>query len=172
MSKNTALTSKALVIRHAKLSTLRRDAEREYSKIHNSVSDATVFIPELAKAGGIFALSQLDAHAAKYERDNGLTAGTAAWVHFRWRMDSYRRILADLEVLHQQWRRDSGVELAEQIQRDTYPQEQMAWAAIIARLKSGKDVAPITRYLAAEGKVLEDWKLRQAFKALSRKGVR
>jgi hypothetical protein len=157
-------TTQAIVRRHAAAYAALGKAETAFNSV--TVPATFVMVPEFG-AAHIFDLGQLEYQAEKYEAAHGLKAGTEACTGFRERITNYRKALSCLLLLKEEWRKQSGLNALEAAREAAYQAEKAAWSLLIDRLKSGRDVAPITRYLATDGNVLETWKLRKALKAVA-----
>jgi len=115
----------------------------------------------------IFTPEQLERLAADYE------AKHAPPEKFRQRITEYAQMLERLLAMKAEWRQSSGIDALEAANHQAHRLEIDAWGNVLERLKSGKDVRPILRYLARENGIQEPWRLRAALRAVAgRKGRR
>jgi hypothetical protein len=149
-------------------------AEEKTSALTNRVLGTLVTMPEFPNSHFATAYS-LDCAANIRLNEQGLTSQSPKARRLLARVESYKAILAQLQALRAEWEEVSGLTAAYKAENLAYERKERAWTALLARLEgSAKDRNLIARFLATDaehGGPSEPWRLRAAFKVIS-KGAR
>jgi hypothetical protein len=167
------VTTKALIGAYRSAVTACADAEEQAAALTKGVIGTFVSMPEFP-ASHHAGPESLDYGAAQLMKAAGHIPGSAQANRLLVRVSAYKAILSQLRALRDEWEEMSGLDAARAAENSAYERKEHVWKALVGRLKtSPKERPEILRFLAVgpdHGGVLEPWRLRAAFKALSQGG--
>jgi hypothetical protein len=134
--------------------------------IQTGILATFVTVPEFG-SNHVFTIAQLDTLASGHEEQHQWAKESPELAAFRDRMSAYRKSLTELLALKEQWHKENGLRDLQAEQWVAINLGARAWKDIVSRLKAGRDVAAIARYLGRPGNQIPPYDLQEAFSAIA-----
>jgi hypothetical protein len=165
MSKNIPIAT--IIRQHSRALRAMHQASEAIEALRRNVLATFVTVPEFG-ATHIFSDADLAAAAQRHEKERNWPKDSPELTAFRERIAAYRKTLAELLALKQQWREHSGLEGWEQARWDAIFQGRKASKELLRRLRADRDTAAIVRHLGRFGAQIAPDQLQATLRIIGR----